>query len=86
MVWFDRHWFGESPADIHNFFNSAFSLKLNYQVLKCLAPKAFEFAEIFSKPASSNLKLLLDNRCLRVALRAFENQQGATLLVLKSGK
>jgi hypothetical protein len=49
-------------------------------------PKAFEFAEIFSKPADSNPLLLLDNRCLRVAPRAFENRQGATSPVLKSGK
>ncbi len=25
----DRFWFGESPADIHNFFNSAFNFILN---------------------------------------------------------
>jgi hypothetical protein len=83
VVWFNRLWFGESPADIHNFFNSAFNFKLNYQVLNRLAPKGFEFAEIFSKPTSSNPLLLLDNRCLRVALRAFENRKGATSLVLK---
>jgi hypothetical protein len=59
---------------------------MNHQVLNRLAPKAFEFSEIFSKPASSNPLLLLDNRCLRVALRAFENRQGATSPVLKSGK
>jgi hypothetical protein len=58
VVWFHRPWFGESPADIHNFFNSAFNFKLNYQVLNRLAPKAFEFAEIFLKPASSNPLLL----------------------------
>jgi hypothetical protein len=23
MAWFDRSWLAESPADIHNFFNSA---------------------------------------------------------------
>jgi hypothetical protein len=86
VVWFDRPWFRESPADIHNFFNSAFNFKLNYQVLNRLAPKAFEFAEIFSKPASSNPLLLLDNRCLRFAPRVFENRQGATSPVLKSGK
>jgi hypothetical protein len=47
VVWFDRPWFGESLADILNFFNSAFHFKLNDQVLNRLAPKAFEFAEIF---------------------------------------
>jgi hypothetical protein len=47
VVWFDRPWFGESPADILNFFNSGFHFKLNDQVLNRLAPKAFEFAEIF---------------------------------------
>jgi hypothetical protein len=86
VVWFDRPWFGESRADIHNFFNSAFNFKLNYQVLNHLVSKASEFAEIFSKPASSNPLLLLDNRCLRVAPRAFANWQGATSPVLKSGK
>jgi hypothetical protein len=86
VVWFDRPWFGESPADIHNFLNSAFNFKLNYQVLNRSAPKASEFAEILSKLASSNPLLLLDNRCLRVAPRAFENRQGATSPVLKSGK
>ncbi len=65
MVWFDRPWFGESPADIHNFVNSAFNFKLNYQVLNNLAPKAFEFPEIFSKPASSNPLLLTDVSELR---------------------
>jgi hypothetical protein len=24
MVWFDRPWLGESPADINNFFNRPF--------------------------------------------------------------
>jgi hypothetical protein len=38
MAWFDRSWLGESPAYIHILFNS-------------LAPKAFEFAESFLKPA-----------------------------------
>jgi hypothetical protein len=85
VVWFDRPWFGESPADIHNFFNSAFSFKLNYKVINRLAPKAFEFAEILSKLAGSNPLLLWDNRCLRVAPRAFENRQGTISPVLKSG-
>jgi hypothetical protein len=51
-----------------------------------LAPKAFEFAESFSKLASSNPLLQLDDRFLGVAPRAFENRQGAISLVLKSGK
>jgi hypothetical protein len=25
MAWFDRSWLGGSPADNHNFFNSAFN-------------------------------------------------------------
>jgi hypothetical protein len=89
VVWFYRPWFGESPAYIHNFFNSAFNFKLNYQVLNRLAPKAFECAEILLKPASSNPLLLLDNTHnsgLRVAPRAFKNRQGATSPVLKSSK
>jgi hypothetical protein len=39
-------------------------------------PKAFEFAESFSKLATSGALLLLDDRFLRVAPKAFENQQG----------
>ncbi len=26
VIWFDRPWLGESPADIHNFFNCPFNL------------------------------------------------------------
>jgi hypothetical protein len=29
MAWFDRSWLEESPADIHNFFNSAFNFILS---------------------------------------------------------
>jgi hypothetical protein len=54
--------------------------------LSCLAPKAFEFNESFLKPVSSNPLLLLDNRCVGVAPRAFENWHGAIFPVLKSGK
>jgi hypothetical protein len=35
--------------------------------------KAIEFAKSFSKPASSNPLLLLDNRFLRAAPSAFES-------------
>jgi hypothetical protein len=50
VVWFDRPWLGESPADIDDFNNSAFNFILNEYVLSCSAPKAFKFAESFSKP------------------------------------
>jgi hypothetical protein len=47
-------------------------------------PKAFEFAESFSKPASSNPLLLLDCFRLEVALRILENRQEAISPDLKS--
>jgi hypothetical protein len=43
VVWSDKPWLGERPADIHIFFNNAFNLIL-------LAPTAFEFAKNFSNP------------------------------------
>jgi hypothetical protein len=33
VVWFDRPWLGESPADIHNFYKCPFNLILNYSCL-----------------------------------------------------
>ncbi len=30
VVWIDRPCLGENPADIHNFFNSAYNFRLNY--------------------------------------------------------
>ncbi len=49
-------------------------------------PKAFDFAESFSKLPSSNPLHLLDDRYLDVAPRAFENRQEAISPVLKSGR
>jgi hypothetical protein len=62
----DRPWFGESPADILNLFNSAFNFILN----NCLAPSAFEFAESFPKPMrlpQAGYQKLRDICCPKVA-------------------
>ncbi len=47
-------------------------------MLSRLARKAFEFAKSFLKPASSNPLLLLDNRFLGAAPRAFESRPEPT--------
>jgi hypothetical protein len=73
VVWFDRPWLGESPADFHNFYISPFNFILNSLMLSRIARKAFEFAKSFLKPTSSNPLLLLDNRFLGAAPRAFES-------------
>jgi hypothetical protein len=47
-------------------------------MLSRLARKAFKFAKSFLKPASSNPLLLLDNRFLGAAPRAFESRPEPT--------
>ncbi len=47
-------------------------------MLSLLVRKAFEFAKSFLKPASSNPLLLLDNRFLGAAPRAFESRPEPT--------
>jgi hypothetical protein len=47
VVWYDGSWLGESPADIQKIVNCPFNFILNYQILICLAQKAFEFAKSF---------------------------------------
>ncbi len=78
VVGFDRPWLGESPADFQNFFNCPFNFILNQKILSPLAWKVIEFAKSFSKQESSKPLLLLDNRFLRAAPRAFESQPEPT--------
>jgi hypothetical protein len=52
----------------------------------CVAPKAFYFVQSFGKLTSSKSFLLLDNRFLGAAPRAFENQPAQFRQIKKSSK
>ncbi len=49
VVRFNRSWFGENLAVIHNFYNCPFNIFSMWEVLSRLKPKAFELSESFWK-------------------------------------
>jgi hypothetical protein len=84
VVWLDWSWLEESPAAIYEFYNCLSNILLKSKVLSRQCQQILICTKAFQ--SSTNPLLLLDNKILGAARRAFENQSGPILPVKKSAK